>query len=224
MKPNVRKSAGDSYTAFYDAVGQLLNDKTLDYARERLIVDQPDYRNLVNEYRDGILLFEISNRNVWDRSTRDTEGLEEFFRANRENYKWDAPKYKGYIVFATNDSVAGAAHRYLASHEIEKDSLVKTLRKEFGRTVKIERVIAAKGDNAIVDNVAFNGEKASAPGNWKAWFGYKGRIIDAPEEAADVRGAVSADFQQELERRWIERLHKKYPVKINKKAIKKLKK
>lgn len=224
MKPNVRQSAGDGYTTFYDAVGQLLNDKTLDYARERLIVDQPDYRNLVNEYRDGILLFEISNRNVWDRSTRDTEGLEEFFRVNRDNYKWDAPKYKGYIVFATNDSVAGAARRYLASHEIEKDSLVKTLRKEFGRTVKIERVIAAKGDNAIVDNVAFNGEQAAAPGNWKAWFGYKGRIIDAPEEAADVRGAVSADFQQELERRWIESLHKKYPVKINKKAIKKLKK
>lgn len=224
MKPNVRQSAGDGYTTFYDAVGQLLNDKTLDYARERLIVDQPDYRNLVNEYRDGILLFEISNRNVWDRSTRDTEGLEEFFRVNRDNYKWDAPKYKGYIVFATNDSVAGAARRYLASHEIEKDSLVKTLRKEFGRTVKIERVIAAKGDNAIVDNVAFNGDQAAAPGNWKAWFGYKGRIIDAPEEAADVRGAVSADFQQELERRWIESLHKKYPVKINKKAIKKLKK
>lgn len=224
MKPNVRQSAGDGYTTFYDAVGQLLNDRTLDYARERLIVDQPDYRNLVNEYRDGILLFEISNRNVWDRSTRDTEGLEEFFRVNRDNYKWDAPKYKGYIVFATNDSVAGAARRYLASREIEKDSLVKTLRKEFGRTVKIERVIAAKGDNAIVDNVAFNGEQAAAPGNWKAWFGYKGRIIDAPEEAADVRGAVSADFQQELERRWIESLHKKYPVKINKKAIKKLKK
>lgn len=224
MKPNVRQSAGDGYTTFYDAVGQLLNDRTLDYARERLIVDQPDYRNLVNEYRDGILLFEISNRNVWDRSTRDTEGLEEFFRVNRDNYKWDAPKYKGYIVFATNDSVAEAARRYLASHEIEKDSLVKTLRKEFGRTVKIERVIAAKGDNAIVDNVAFNGEQAAAPGNWKAWFGYKGRIIDAPEEAADVRGAVSADFQQELERRWIESLHKKYPVKINKKAIKKLKK
>ena len=224
MKPNVRQSAGDGYTTFYDAVGQLLNDRTLDYARERLIVDQPDYRNLVNEYRDGILLFEISNRNVWDRSTRDTEGLEEFFRVNRDNYKWDAPKYKGYIVFATNDSVAGAARRYLASHEIEKDSLVKTLRKEFGRTVKIERVIAAKGDNVIVDNVAFNGEQAAAPGNWKAWFGYKGRIIDAPEEAADVRGAVSADFQQELERRWIESLHKKYPVKINKKAIKKLKK
>ncbi|MDE6326531.1 MAG: peptidylprolyl isomerase, partial [Duncaniella sp.] len=182
MKPNVRQSAGDGYTTFYDAVGQLLNDRTLDYARERLIVDQPDYRNLVNEYRDGILLFEISNRNVWDRSTRDTEGLEEFFRVNRDNYKWDAPKYKGYIVFATNDSVAGAARRYLASHEIEKDSLVKTLRKEFGRTVKIERVIAAKGDNAIVDNVAFNGEQAAAPGNWKAWFGYKGRIIDAPEE------------------------------------------
>lgn len=224
MKPNVRTSATDAYTTFYDAVGQLLNDRTLDYARERLIVDQPDYRNLVNEYRDGILLFEISNRNVWDRSTRDTEGLKEFFRVNRDNYKWDAPKYKGYIVFATNDSVAGAARRYLASHEIEKDSLVKTLRKEFGRTVKIERVIAAKGDNAIVDNVAFNGEQAAAPGNWKAWFGYKGRIIDAPEEAADVRGAVSADFQQELERRWIESLHKKYPVKINKKAIKKLKK
>lgn len=222
MPQNVRKGAPDAYTAFYNSATALLDSRTLDHARSRLVVEQPDYRNLVNEYRDGILLFEISNRNVWDRSTRDVEGLENFFRENRGNYKWDAPRYKGYVVFATNDSIAGVAKKFLADNKIDRDSLVKTLRANFGRTVKVERVVAAKGDNAIVDNIAFGGEKPAAPGNWKAWFGYQGKTIAAPEEAADVRGAVSADYQQLLERRWVDGLHKKYPVKLNKKAIKKL--
>ena len=45
-------------------------------------------------------MFEISNRNVWDRAAKDTEGLENFFRAHRENYKFESPKYKAFIVFS----------------------------------------------------------------------------------------------------------------------------
>ena len=54
-----------------------------------------DYKNILNEYRDGILLFEVSNRNVWDKALRDTEGLEKYFQAHKDEYKWDKPHYKG---------------------------------------------------------------------------------------------------------------------------------
>ncbi len=217
-----RTGAADAFTAFNLGMNSLIDETVIGKARERLAEENADYRNLVNEYRDGILLFEISNRNVWERSTTDSEGLANYFAANRSKYNWDAPHYKGYVVFATSDSIAGAAKDYLASTKIENDSLVNRLRDNFGRHIKIERVVTAKGENAIVDNVAFNGERPEAPGKWTAWFAYNGRIIDTPEEAADVRGAITGDYQQELEQNWVNSLRKKYKVKINKKALKKI--
>lgn len=217
---NVRGGANDAFTVFNSGLNQLLDDETTLAARTQLLNDNPDYRNLVNEYRDGILLFEISNRNVWERSTSDAEGLKNYFEANRKSYSWDKPHYKGYVIFATSDSVANAAQNYLADAKLDNDSLIARLRDKFDHDIKVERVVTAQGENAIVDNVAFNGSRPEAPGRWEAWFAYEGRVIDAPEEASDVKGAVTSDYQQELERNWVNTLHKKYKVKINRKALK----
>ncbi|MCM1519982.1 MAG: peptidyl-prolyl cis-trans isomerase [Lachnoclostridium sp.] len=219
---NTRFTTPDVYTSFSNALNNYIDDATKEYYKADLAENNPDYRNLVNEYRDGILLFEISNRNVWDKSNKDQEGLEAYFKAHRDNYKWDAPKYKGYVIFATSDSIATAAEAYLKANKVDNDSLSSVMRKEFGRNIKIEKVVAGQGENAILDNVAFGGEKPGPVGRWTSWFAYDGRIISAPEEASDIKGVVTADYQQQLEKDWVTALHKKYPVKLIKKEIKKL--
>ncbi len=221
---NTRATTPDAWTTFDDAALNCLDDRTIEYFKAHIGDENATYRNLVNEYRDGILLFEISNRNIWDKSNKDKEGLEAFFNANRDKYSWNTPKYKGYVIFATSDSIAAAAKKYLADNTIGDDSLSTTLRKQFGRNIKVEKVIAGKGENVILDNVAFGGEKPEPVGRWIEWFGYKGRVIPAPEEAADVRGAVTEDYQKQLEQNWVADLHKKYKVKVNKKVVDKLKK
>ena len=55
----------------------------------------PNLKYLVQEYHDGLLLYEISNRTVWDKAAKDEAGLEAFFKKNKKNYKWDAPRFKG---------------------------------------------------------------------------------------------------------------------------------
>jgi len=55
------------------------------------------------------------NRNVWDKANKDKEGLEKFFRKNIRNYAWDKPRFKGYIIFSTNDSLLNAAYNYADS-------------------------------------------------------------------------------------------------------------
>lgn len=219
---NVLEGANDAFTVLNTGLENKINETVVEETRKNLAENNSEYRNLTNEYRDGILLFEISNRNVWERSTSDTEGLQKFFTANRAKYTWDKPHYKGYVIFATNDSIAGEAQKYLAANQVENDSLVSVMRANYGRNIKIEKVVTGKGENAIVDNVAFNGERPEAPGKWAAWFGYAGRVIDTPEEANDVRGAVASDYQQQLESEWIKDLRKKYKVKLNKKALKAL--
>lgn len=110
-----------------------------------------------------------------------------------------------------------------AAGDINPDSIGVVLKRQFDKDVRIERVLAAKGDNRVVDAVAFGGERPDLPGKWKCWMPWNGRMIEAPEEAADVRGAVTTDYQAELEREWVEQLRATHKVKVNKKVLKSVK-
>lgn len=218
---------GSIVDAIRQAADDMINTLALDQAREDLADTNPDYRNLINEYRDGILLFEISNRNVWERASADTAGLENYFRQNRDKYRWQAPKFKSYIFFASNDSLLDVAVKYAADSiapTVRGTDVTAAMRDRFGRDVKVERVIAAKGENAITDYLGF-GEPRPADANprWSSYAAYRGRVIDQPEEAADVRGAVISDYQAALEQEWLEGLHAKYPVKINRDVLRQVK-
>lgn len=221
------KSTDNAVDMISGAAYRALENAVVDVAREQLALTNPEYRNLVNEYRDGILLYEISNRNVWEKASKDTEGLEKFFKANASRYKWEAPKFKSYIFFATSDSILNEALQYADSVPTTTPAeFTADLRKKFGRDIKIERVIAAKGENPITDYLGFGEAKPDADGKsrWNTYAAYKGRVIAAPEEAADVRGAAVTDYQAQLEKDWVKSLHKKYKVKVNKKVFEQLKK
>ena len=208
---------------FEERVNLSLDNAVTEAERQDLAVNNADYRNLLNEYRDGMLLFEVSDRKVWTKAKQDKEGLENYFRTHRDKYKWEKPKFKSYVVFATSDSIMQLAKGYLESTDIPGDSLATDLRKKFGKDVKIEKVIAAQGENNITDYLGFGAEKPEAKGKWAWYFPYRGKILNAPEEAADVRGAVTGDYQGELEEAWVAGLKQKFPAKINKKTLKKAK-
>lgn len=216
--------AADANALIADRLETLADEAAIEAERDNLALENVDYRNLLNEYRDGMLLFEISDRNVWTRSKTDKEGINAYFNANKAKYtNWTAPKFKGYVVFATSDSIREAAQNYLAANNIDNDKLIETLRKEFDKNVKVERVLAAEGDNAIIDGLAFGKPAPTPTGKWAFYFAHNGKIIDQPEEVADERGLVTTDYQNILEDEWVKSLKKKYPVKINKKVLKQYK-
>ncbi len=213
---DVRQAVSANYKIQIDA-------KVAEIETDHLPAENSEYRNLLNEYHDGILLFEISNRNVWEKASKDKKGLEAYFQANKAKYAWDAPKFKGYIVFATSDSVRREALSFLADNVIDTDTLVKTMRKRFGKDVKVEKVIAAQGENAVVDAVGFGQQKPESNGRWAYYFPYSYKVLQQPEEAADVRGSVIADYQAYLENKWIEDLKVNHKYKIYQKVLKKAK-
>lgn len=202
-------------------IEEIATNIVIDCQREYIIKNNAEYRNLINEYRDGMLLFEISNKKVWNKGITDTEGIEKFYNEHKGDYKWESPKYKGYLIHATNDSVAKLIKAQINS--IGEDTLARTLRKEFKSDVKIEKVLVAKGENEMIDSEVFGGEKVKSEGKYKVYFVAKGKILPQPEELNDVRGLVVSDYQNYLEKLWIKELKSKYPVKINKKTLKKIK-
>ncbi len=198
------------------------NKMLLEAEEARLEATEPDYRNLLNEYREGSLLFEISSLKAWDKAAKDTEGLQKYFNAHRGDYAWEKPRAKGILVQAANDSVAAAAMARMKT--LGGDTVVVTLRKEFGNKIKAERVLAAQGTNPMVDAVMFGGREVK-PSNsaFTTYFLYDGRVLSTPEDVNDVKGQVTSDYQNALMDEWVEELKVKYPVKINYKELKKVK-
>ncbi len=200
---------------------------TREQARIDLMDTNPDYRNLVNEYTDGILLFDISQDKVWQRASNDREGLEAYFKSHRDNYKFDEPRYKAYIIFTNSDSLETEIKAYLTTlgdRAVNPQEFNKELREKFGKHVRAERVIAKKGENAITDYLAFGGPMPDKKKlSWSNFFPFRGVIIEQPVEADDVRSKVTTDYQNELEKQWIKQIKAKYPVKIDKKVLKTVK-
>lgn len=212
-------------SAIENQVENSFNKAMLEIGLEQLYNNNSEYRNLVNEYRDGILLFDISNREVWERASNDSTGLANYYDTHRDSYNnWEKPRFKGYVIFATNDSILNSVQAFVENNNLKnlsQNDLTTTLKKEFGKNVKVERVVVAKGDNQIIDYLAFGGSKPeNSNKTWKSYFPYDYKIIDQPEEVNDVRAAVITDYQSALEKEWIKDLHKKYNVKINKKVLK----
>lgn len=199
------------------------NDEIMQYYADNIINDTPEYRNLLNEYRDGMMLFEISNRRVWEGASRDTLGLNKYFEANRTKYDWDAPRFKGVILNAVSDSVFNAVKADIAAMSNEPfDSITTSLHAKYANDIKMERMPPmARGENKTVDYLFFNGP--APEGKYPYAMVIKGGLISRPETLADVRGQVTSDYQDVLEKRWVEELKAKYPVVIDKKVLKKVK-
>ncbi|MDE6339455.1 MAG: hypothetical protein K2K97_06680, partial [Muribaculaceae bacterium] len=219
IQPN-RNAAVKLFDSNLDA---FYNSKLVDAEIDRLEREEPDYRNLYHEYVDGSLLYEISVKKIWDKAAKDTEGLKKYFDNHRDDYKWSEPHAKGYLVQTANDSIADEVRRLAAV--TGRDSLVNKVRKTFGSKVSIEKILAEKGSNPMVDNLMFDGPvvKPTKKG-MESYFMIDPRVLTEPEEFADVRGLVTSDYQNEFQNAWEEELRKKYPVKVNQKVLKSVKK
>ena len=191
------------------------------YHGKELVMNNPEFRNLLNEYRDGMLLFENSNRRVWKAAGKDTVGLEKYFAEHRSDYNWDEPHFKGIILSTRSDSLLALIKADMKV--MSPDTLTDGLHNKYGNDIRMERMVVKKGENAIADYLAFNVDKKPERKGYPVFFILEGGVINQPEEMADVRGAVTSDYQDVLEQRWKEELARKYPAKINKKVLKQVK-
>lgn len=218
----MNKDPKSSLAMFDDMSDAYYNEILLESEEDNLLAAKPEYANLYKEYVDGSLLYEVSLKKVWDKASKDEEGLKKYFDAHKERYVWDQPHAKGYLVQASNDSVADLVKK--RALEIGRDTLVNTIRKEFPREVSITKVVEAKGVSPMIDNVVFGGPKASTTSaRYTVYFMLDPKVIMAAEEMSDVRGMVTSDYQAELQDAWEKELLNKYPVKVNEKEIKKIK-
>lgn len=182
----------------------------------------PEFGNLMREYYEGLLFFEVSTREVWGKVSEDEEGLAKYFKKNKRKYKFETPRFRGAVIQANSNENLESVKAMLDGQGFDnyKSAIEANLPKDSARTVRVEVGIFAIGDNAFVDKIVFGqGEGGKLRRGFVA-VDAVGTVIEAPETYKDVKGLVTADYQKYLEEKWVKSLRKKYKVKVDKDVLK----
>lgn len=201
--------------------GRLRREDVLDSVLNAEAVSNPDLKYLIKEYHDGLLFYEISKQRVWDAAAADVEGLERLYKSDKNKYRWTEPRFKGFLVHATNKSAlkmatkilkknADGDWRVLIKQKVNKDSMQVLVKGPY---------LAKKGENSYIDEAVFK-EKGAKPVSRFPLFGVAGKLLKQPSGYEDVRSLVVNDYQEILEKRWLDELKARYTVQINEDVLK----
>jgi peptidyl-prolyl cis-trans isomerase SurA len=196
----------------------------LDTEEKNLEQENPEYKNLLKEYRDGIILFDLTDKMVWAKAGSDSIGLDKYYNTHLDKYKW-APGFEGSLIRCSD----------LKGTQVFLEA-VKT-----GKTIEeaVEAVNNTSGTSASQENGRYeydkyptefkkltNGQYSSASKNTDNTYtiAYINKVNTAAttKTLLEARGYVIADYQDALEKEWLASLEAKYPVKVNDAVLKSL--
>lgn len=216
--------------AIKDVANNLLKEfseeKAIDFEQKLLEIKYPDFKALMREYEEGILLFEATKRAVWDKANQDSVGLAQFYVKNKNNYLTEE---KGNLLTYT-----------IKSTDIKKiEKIVKMAKKKTPEDVlkkhnkNGQQIVTYTEETLEKNNPKFQGmawtiNETTAPKKDETdaaayTFSKITKIFPVrPKTLKEARGYVVADYQDQLDKEWIADLTKAYPVVIRENVLKKL--
>ena len=200
------------------------NETLKNYFKERLEVENKEYATIINDYRNGLLVYDVMNKNIWQIAKTDSTGLKDYYEKTKNNYKWK--KRLDVDIYSSSDEITTKQVQTLLMRGEESATIKKQINSdgkinvitvsdvfEIDQSELPEDLIPEKGVSDIKLNDGFY-----------VVVNIKEVIEPTLKEFDEVRGTVISDFQTEIEKKWMQSLRDKYEVKINNKSLKKLKK
>lgn len=194
------------------------------YFRDNLEFENVQYASTIREYRNGLLIFDLMNKNIWMKAKNDTIGLQNFYETVKENYTWD-DRVDAVIVTTTTEDAALVARNLMLNDKTSQ---------EIKGVLNVDDQI-----NVIISEGVFEKGQRELPGNFEVKVGVSepysnkdgftivsvNKVIPTDiKPLGTVKGKVMSDYQNDLESKWMMRLRDMYKVKIHKKALKRVKK
>jgi len=191
------------------------------YFRNELEKTNEEYAGTIGEYREGLLIFEVMNNNIWKKAKKDTIGLQEFYELKKENYRWQE-RVDVALVSATSQKIAARVQDMFKNKmtaeaikaklfEEEITLIVTNDTLEIDSTILPEKFIAKKGVSEI-----YRDENSYVVANVKEV------LVPSIKDFEDVKGRVTTDYQNLLEKNWMQRLRSSHNIDVNKKTLKKI--
>lgn len=208
-----RRAKSDAAPIVNAQYKNFVEESLVAYEESQLERKYPDYRNLMQEYRDGILLFDLTDRKVWSKAVKDTAGLQAFYEKNKNNYLWDeradVTTYK-----CANGDIAKDVRKMLEKKKSEKEILEK-INKNSQLDVATETVTYLKGENKMIDANWKEGISPDIQQDGKVLVLYVNKLLPKqPKKLAECRGLVTADYQNYLEKEWISSLRSNHKIEV----------
>lgn len=207
-----------------DAYSLYVTNVVTDFQEHKLVEENPEFRTLMTEYKDGIMLFELMDRNVWSKASKDSAGLKDFYETRKGKYMWEAGfdgavyKFKTKAAFDTGMIMIKQAK--WTEEEIAK--AINTQERPDGVTVQRGRYEFSRFKDATLNDLTANKIKV-LPGENNSYTVVAAKeVFSAPAAKTldEARGYVVAEYQDHLEKQWNEKMRRDYPVKINEQVFK----
>jgi peptidyl-prolyl cis-trans isomerase SurA len=210
QKENLSEGAHSNYFENW------IDDEIIALEDARLEEKYTDFRFLMQEYHDGLLLFNIMEEKIWNFAADDSVGLENFYRKNRGVFNWEE-RFSGHIITCTNEEAREEADTYFNAGMVPEE--IEDLMNAEEQKIEIKQGAWEKGNNQVVDYYVWNG---SAPAGFNPELTFiRGDILPPePKTLDEARGMYISEYQNFLEKEWLKKIRKKYKVKVNKKLLK----
>ena len=220
QQQNFSSAANQAEQQIKNLLNKFINLKLLEYENLQLEKKHPDFARIYQEYHDGILLFNISKDKIWDVASTDTARLQNYFDQTAKKYYWN-DRFKGYIIHAKDLETRTKVETFLNEKEVSEQELTDLFNTKTENNIQITNVAFEKGENPVVDYFIWSGAKPSGFDETTTFV--HGKITkNEMKGLKDAWGLYSSDFQEQIEKEWIDSLQKKYPVKVNQKVLKKI--
>ena len=209
------KPLAEAVEEIYD---EFVKTKAFEYEQANLETKYPEFKALMREYQEGILLFEATKINVWDKANQDTLGLYKFYEQNKSEYIFEEQATIGkYIVNTTDAKQLKKIMKCAKKHSPEKT--LKRFNKNGKELIEYTEIDVEPGNKELV-GLEFKKKSISEPvidtNSKKSLFKKVVKISPSRRKSLkEARGYVVADFQDQLEKQWITELKREYSVEIN---------
>jgi len=226
LAKNQRKRSKEDIKVFVNTMfDAFTNEKCLEYEDSQLESKYPEFRMLVKEYRDGILLFELTDQKIWSKAVKDTIGLEQFYKANAANYMWDKRLDATIYTLTTKDAKVLADARKAIMKGITDNELLEMVNTDSTTFLTIDRRKFQKGDNPQIDGIEWKTGMATETVTDDNVTMIMVHEVLKPEVKMlnEARGLITADYQNYLEQAWIKELRAKYPFEVNEAVLSSIK-
>ena len=193
----------------------------LEAKADEMKAEDPELENLIREYHDGLLLYEISNQHVWEKAAKDEAGQAAYFKKNKKKYAWDQPRFKGIAYHVKVKSDVKAVKDCVKNIPFEQwnERLRSTFNADSVIRIRVEKGLFKPGDSKLVDREVFKKNVTVEPMKDYPIDATYGKVLKAPKDYTDVKGLVVADYQDQLEKEWVAELRKRYTVVVNKDVV-----
>jgi len=198
--------------AYMDQLYNYFVEETITSAEEeKLKIEKPEYKNLLTEYREGILFFEIMEKEIWNKASEDTLGQLNYYERNATKYQ-GGNRVEARIFSATDKELIEDFKKKVAKGDTLKEADIKKF-----KSVQPFRNYE-KGESKVIDRVTWAAGLQETELDKNFYLVEITRLV-APgtKTFREARANVISDYQVELEKKWLDSLRKKYPVEIHKK-------